>query len=345
MIEGESGLLSVYPADQRPRYEPSKRRVTFHNGAVAVTYSADKPDLLRGPNHDLAWADELAAWRYADAWDQLMFGLRIGDHPRVVVTTTPRPIPLIRNLVKRTDGSVRVVTGSTYDNMANLSPDFITEMRRRYENSRLGRQELYAEILDDVDGALWDRDQIDAARVTDIPSLRKIVVAVDPAVTSSEDSNETGIIVAGADTQGHGYVLDDRSLKASPGDWAAAAIAAYHTHRADSIVAEANQGGDMVRHLLATVDSRVPVRLVRASRGKRTRAEPVAALYEQGRCHHVGMLSTLEDQLCSWVPDVSGSPDRLDALVWAFTDLLIDGARTPAPVVPASLEQTSPWRI
>lgn len=345
MVEGESGLLSVFPPDQRPRYEPSKRRVTFHNGAVAVTYSADKPDLLRGPNHDLAWADELAAWRYPDAWDQLMFGLRIGDSPRVVVTTTPRPIPLIRDLAARTDGSVKVTRGSTYDNVANLSPDFVEEMRRRYENSRLGRQELYAEIIDDMDGALWNREWLEECRVTSVPPLRRIVVAVDPAVTATEESAETGIVVAGVDEHGRGYVLDDRSLRASPNEWASAAIAAYHTHHADTIVAEANQGGDLVKHLLGTVDRRVPVKLVRASRGKRTRAEPVAALYEQRNIHHVGMFAHLEDQLCSWVPDLSNSPDRLDALVWALTELIVDGRREPAVVAPASLTQQSPWRL
>lgn len=345
MVEGESGLLSVFPPEQRPRYEPSKRRVTFHNGATAVTYSADKPDLLRGPNHDLAWADELAAWRYPDAWDQLMFGLRIGKAPRAVVTTTPRPIPLIRDLAQRTDGTVVVTRGSTYDNVANLSADFVREMRRRYENSRLGRQELYAEIIDDMDGALWNREWLEECRVTAAPPLRRIVVAVDPAVTSTEESAETGIVVAGVDDRGRAYVLDDRSLRASPNDWATEAIASYHTHRADLIVAEANQGGDLVKQLLGTVDRRVPVKLVRASRGKRTRAEPVAALYEQRRVHHVGMFAQLEDQLCSWVPDLSNSPDRLDALVWALTDLVVDGQRQAEVVVPASLTQESPWRF
>ena len=345
MIEGASGLLSVFPPGQRPTYEPSKRRVTFHNGAIAVAYSADEPDRLRGPNHDLAWADELAAWRYMDAWDQLMLGLRLGDHPRVVVTTTPRPIPLIRRLAADKTGKVQLTTGSTYENAGNLSQDFIDEMRRRYEGTRLGRQELEAQIIDDVDGALWERDRIDADRVHTPPPMRRIVVAVDPAVTSGEDSNETGIIVAGADSDGHGYVLDDRTLRASPNDWAAAAVAAYHTHNADVIVAEANQGGDLVQAIIRSIDQRVPVRLVRASRGKRTRAEPVAALYEQHKVHHVGFFTMLEDQLCSWVPDVSSSPDRLDALVWAFTELLVDGQRAPAVAAPISMTQTSPWRL
>jgi len=345
MIEGASGLLSVFPPDRRPVYEPSKRRVTFANGATAVAYSADRPDRLRGPNHDLAWADELAAWRYMDAWDQLMLGLRLGDHPRVVVTTTPRPIPIVRRLAGDDTGKVHLTTGSTYENARNLSPEFIDEMRRRYEGTRLGRQELEAQIIDDVDGALWERANIDEHRAHQTPPLRRIVVAIDPAVTSGEDSAETGIVVAGVDSQGRGYVLDDRSLRASPGDWAAAAVAAYHTHKADVIVAEANQGGDLVSTLIRTVDDRVPIRMVRASRGKRTRAEPVAALYEQGKVHHVGFLTLLEDQLCSWVPDVGDSPDRLDALVWALTELMIDGARAAPVVAPASLTQTSPWRL
>jgi len=345
MIEGASGLLSVFPPDRRPSYEPSKRRVTFSNGATAVAYSADKPDRLRGPNHDLAWADELAAWRYMDAWDQLMLGLRLGDQPRVVVTTTPRPIPIVRRLAADDTGKVHLTTGSTYENAANLSPEFIDEMRRRYEGTRLGRQELEAQIIDDVDGALWERANIDEHRSHQPPPLRRVVVAIDPAVTAGEDSAETGIVVAGVDSAGRGYVLDDRSLRASPGDWAAAAVAAYHTHKADVIVAEANQGGDLVSTLIRTVDDRVPVRMVRASRGKRTRAEPVAALYEQGKVHHVGFLTALEDQLCSWVPDIGDSPDRLDALVWALTELMIDGARAAPVVAPASLTQSSPWRL
>ena len=345
MIEGESGLLAVFPPGQRPRYEPSKRRVTFHNGATASAFSADEPDRLRGPNHDLAWADELAAWRYVDAWDQLMLGLRLGDHPRVVVTTTPRPTELIRRLARSDDGTVHATTGSTYENAANLAADFIAEMRRRYEGTRLGRQELEAQILDDVEGALWDRAVIDETRTTNTPPLRRIVVAIDPAVTSGENSDETGIVVAGVSQDGEAYVLDDRTMRASPNDWASAAVAAYHRHNADLIVAEANQGGDLVENVLKAVDPRVPVHLVRASRGKRTRAEPVAALYEQRRAHHVGFFPELEDQLCSWVPDIGSSPDRLDALVWALTDLVVDRARVAPVVVPASLEQVSPWRM
>lgn len=345
MIEGASGLMSVFPPDRRPVYEPSKRRVTFSNGAIATAFSADQPDRLRGPNHDLAWADELAAWRYVDAWDQLMLGLRLGDRPRAVITTTPRPLPLIRRLAASTDGTVHLTRGSTFENAANLSPEFIDEMRRRYEGTRLGRQELEAQIIDDVDGALWDRETLDATRTIEHPAFERVVVAVDPAVTSGDDSDETGIIVVALGRDGHGYVIDDSTLRASPTDWARAVIAAYHRHHADAVICEANQGGDLISTVLRTVDDRVPIRLVRASRGKRTRAEPVAALYEQQRVHHVGFFPQLEDQLCSWVPGVGSSPDRLDALVWALTDLIVEGPRSAPVVAPVSLTQTSPWRF
>lgn len=345
MIEGESGLLRVFPPDQRPHYEPSKRRVTFHNGASASAYSADEPDRLRGPNHDLAWADELAAWRYSDAWDQLMLGLRIGEHPRCVVTTTPRPVEVIRRLMTTKDGTVHVTRGSTYENQKNLASAFIDEMRRRYEGTTLGRQELHAEILDDLEGALWQRTMFDQNRVHHHTQLRRVVVAVDPATTSRSNSNETGIVVAGIGVDGKGYVLDDKTIRGTPDEWGRAAVSAYHTYQCDRIVAEANQGGDMVRHTLMTVDRNAPIKLVHASRGKRTRAEPVAALYEQGKVHHVGYLSALEDQMCNWVPDLSDSPDRLDALVWALTELMIDGARQAPPVVPISMEQQSPWKV
>ena len=346
MIEGESGLLSIYPAHQRPRYEPSKRRITFHNGSVATAFTADEPDRLRGPNHDLAWADELAAWRYPEAWDMLMFGLRIGRYPRAVVTTTPKPIPIIRRLVATDDGSVHLTKGSTFDNRTNLAASFLREVLARYEGTRLGQQELYAEVLDDVEGALWDRQMLEDHRVTNHPPLSRIVVAIDPAAGGKAESAETGIVTVGvSEEEGHGYVLDDNSLRGSPNDWGRAAIAAYHSHKADLIVAEANQGGDMVLHTLRTVDPEVPVKMVHASRGKRTRAEPVVALYEQGRIHHLGFHADLEDQLCSWVPDVSNSPDRLDALVWGFTELMISGPREAPAVVPVSMTAPSQWRL
>jgi phage terminase large subunit-like protein len=341
MIEGESGLLSVFPNNERPRYEPSKRRITFSNGAIATAFSADEPDRLRGPNHDLAWCDELAAWRYPDAWDMLIFGLRIGDQPQALVTTTPRPTKIIRELVKRHD--VVVTRGSTFENKQNLAPSFLHEITERYEGTRLGRQELHAEILDDVDGALWNRDMIERARTSTMPDMKRIVVAIDPAVSSKEHSAETGIIAAGVDQAGHGYVLEDVSKKGTPLEWASEAVAAYHRLKADRIVAEANQGGDMIRHTLDTVDRNIPIRLVHASRGKRVRAEPIAALYEQNKIHHVGSFPELEDQLCSWVPDVSNSPDRLDALVWALTELVVDGAKRATTIAPINIEQTNPW--
>jgi len=342
MIEGESGLLGIFPPNERPVYEPSKRRITFSNGALATTFSADEPDRLRGPNHDLAWCDELAAWRYPEAWDMLNFGLRIGKNPRVVATTTPRPTLLIKNLIGRAD--VHVTRGSTFDNAANLATAFLDEVTARYEGTRLGRQELHAEILDDVEGALWNRDMLDGNRVTEVPYLKRIVVAIDPAISSNADSAETGIVAIGIDERDQGYVLEDRSIKGTPDEWARQAIALYHTIKADKIIAESNQGGDMVKHTLATVDKNVPIRLVHASRGKRTRAEPVAALYEQGKIHHVGAFNLLEDQLCSWVPGEGPSPDRLDALVWGATELLV-GTQMPPAVLPSGLSQSNPWAI
>jgi len=345
MIEGESGLLGIYPAHQRPRYEPSKRRVTFHNGAIASAFTADEPDRLRGPNHDLAWADELAAWRYPEAWDMLMFGLRIGAYPRVVATTTPKPIPLIRRLLALKDDSIHITRGSTFDNKDNLAPSFLSEILARYEGTRLGLQELYAEVLDDIEGALWDRDMLENNRVSTPPEFVRVVVAIDPAAGGKAESSETGIVTVGLGTDGHGYVLDDSTLRGSPNDWGRAAIAAYHRHKADQIVAESNQGGDMVLHTLRTVDETVPVKMVHASRGKRTRAEPVVALYEQGKIHHLGFYSLLEDQLCSWVPDISASPDRLDALVWACSELMVSGSRVAPTVAPFSMTAPSQWKV
>ena len=335
MVEGESGLMAVAPDDMRPLYEPSKRRITFPGGAICTTYSADEPDRLRGPQHDAAWADELAAWRYPGAWDQLMFGLRLGDDPRCVVTTTPRPTKQIRELLAA--ATTAVTRGSTYDNAANLAPAFMESILAKYEGTRLGRQELYAEILDDVPGALWTLAMLDAARAgcpSPIPQAERLVVAVDPAITSGEDSDETGIIVAGRRGK-EAYVLADLTCRLSPDGWARRAVAAYHEHKADRIVAEANQGGDMVRSVLRTVDPTVPVKLVHATRGKRVRAEPIAALYEQGRVFHAGVFAEMEDQLVTWTPDSPTSPDRLDALVWALTDLDLSrptGVRTvPGP--------------
>jgi len=327
MVEGESGILAISPQWDRPRWEPSRRRLTWRNGAIATFYSADEPERLRGPQHDTAWCDELAAWRYPQTWDMLMFGLRLGDDPCVVVTTTPRPTSLIRALLK--DPSVVVTRGSTYENRPNLAPHFLEQIIRKYEGTRLGRQELEAEILDEVPGALWTHGLIDAGRVRAPPELTRVVVAIDPAVTSDEQSNETGIIVAGKDAKLHGYVLADASGRYPPTEWARTAIAAYRAFNADRIVAEVNNGGDMVENTIRMVDPHMPFTAVRATRGKAIRAEPIAALYEQGRVHHVGGFAELEDQMTAFAVDLDRgmagySPDRVDALVWAFTELLVE---------------------
>jgi phage terminase large subunit-like protein len=319
MVEGQSGILSCCPPHAYPKYEPSKRRVTWPNGAIATTYSADEPDRLRGPQHDLAWADELAAWQYPDTWDMLQFGLRLGADPRCCVTTTPRPVRMVRELM---DAKTTVITrGTTYENRENLAPSFFDRIVARYEGTRLGRQELNAEVLDDNPFALWQRDRIDELRVVQAPELARVVVAVDPQAGDTENAAETGIIVAGIGTDGHGYVIADKTIRASPDTWAKEVIAAYHLFRADRVVAEINQGGAMVEHTLRTVFPNVPYIGVHASRGKQIRAEPIAALYEQGRVHHVGQFPDLEDQLVNWVPGAEESPDRLDSLVWALTEL------------------------
>lgn len=327
MVEGESGLLAIAPPWDRPLYEPSKRRLTWPNGATATTFSADEPERLRGPQHDFAWCDELAAWRYPEAWDMLMFGLRLGDDPRAVVTTTPRPTGLIRALLA--DPKVVMTHGTTAENRANLAPAFLEQIVKRYEGTRLGRQELDAEILEDMPGALWQRGGIEGARLSAAPELVRVLVAIDPAAGSGEHADETGIIVAGRDAGGHGYVLADASGRYAPAEWARAAITAYGTHAADRIVAEVNNGGEMVEATLRMVDPNVPFSAVRAARGKAARAEPVAALYEQGRVHHIGALPQLEDQMCAFTANFDRnaagfSPDRVDALVWALTELLVE---------------------
>jgi phage terminase large subunit-like protein len=325
MIEGESGLLAIAPDARRPRYEPSKRRLTWPNGAIATAYSAEEPDRLRGPQHDAAWCDELAVWRHDASWDMLMLGLRLGRDPRCVVTTTPKPGRLIRALVK--DPTVAITRGATFDNADNLAPAFLDAIVKRYRGTRLGRQELLAELLEDVPGALWSRDAIERGSVAVAPVLTRIVVAIDPAASSGDGADETGIVVAGIDGSGHGYVLDDLSGRFAPHEWARRAVAAYKSHAADRIVAEVNNGGDMVEATLRVIDPNASYRAVHASRGKAVRAEPVAALYEQGRVHHVGRLPTLEDQMCEFTGasdrDGRASPDRVDALVWAITDLMI----------------------
>lgn len=329
VVEGESGVLACAPPWNRPHYEPSKRRITWPNGAIATTYSADEPDRLRGPQHTRAWCDEIAAWRYGpETWSNLMFGLRLGANPQWVATTTPRPVRLVRELIDQP--GVVVTRMTTYDNAANLAPAFLDEIVRQYEGTRLGRQELMAELLEDVPGALWSRAQIEELRIKpkDRPEMVRIVVAVDPAVTSGDDADMTGIVVCGRGTDGKGYVLEDLTCRKSPDAWARDVVKAYHKWEADRIVAETNQGGEMCELVIRTVDSSVSYKPVHASRGKRTRAEPIAALYEQGKVFHVGAFPDLEDQMTTYVPDdFEGSPDRVDALVYALTELILE-ART-----------------
>ena len=326
MEVGDSSILQRSPPWFKPQYEPTKRRLTWPNGAMAMIYSGDEPNQLRGPQHDKAWVDELAKFKYPqETWSNLTLGLRIGPRPQALVTTTPRPIRLIRDLIA--SPTTVDVRRPTWDNLAHLSPAYVQNVISPMRGTRLGRQELEGEILDDVPGAIWKREHIEANRVAVAPDLAVVVVAIDPSATSSETSDEAGIVVAGLGANGHGYVLDDRTLRASPHGWGSAAVKAYHRWKADHIVAETNNGGEMVELTIRTVDANVPYRGVHASRGKRTRAEPVAALYEQGRMHHVGAFPELEDECCSWEPG-DASPNRMDALVWAFTDLMLG----PEPV-------------
>ncbi len=329
LVEGDSGLLSIYPPAEGPIYEPSKRRLTWSNGAVATLFNATEPNQLRGPQFDLAWSDELAKWRYArETWDQLQFGLRLGDHPQQIVTTTPRPIELVKAIVGEKEGSVKVTRGRTMDNAANLAAPFLKKIRERYEGTRLGRQELDAEILGDIPNALWNLETIDLYRTrTEPENFTQLVVAVDPAITDTESSDEHGIVVAGVvqekDEQ-DGYVLEDASIRGTPKEWATAAIAAYDNWEANCIVVETNQGGDMVKNTIHSVRKNVPVVEVRATRGKHVRAEPVSSLYQQGRIHHVGAFVELETQMTLMTSagyEGEGSPDRVDALVWAFTKM------------------------
>lgn len=330
MVEDpKSGILAVSPPNNRPLWESSKRRLTWPNGAVATIYSGDEPDQLRGPQHDLAWCDELAKFKYADdAWSNLMFGLRIGD-PHCLVTTTPRPIKKVRELVKQ--DNVTVTSGHTHENLANLAPSFRQEVMARYEGTRLGRQELAAELLEDVEGALWEYGWIDQHRVKEAPELTRVVVGIDPSGSDDEGASEQGIITAGVapcackgngTVEQHAFVLRDASGHRTPDQWARVAIACYDEFSADRIVAESNFGGAMVEATIRGAGPGVPYRALTASRGKAIRAEPIAAFYEQGKVHHVGAFPVLEDQLCTWVPGEGRSPDRLDALVWTLTELL-----------------------
>ncbi len=323
MIEGKSGLLAIHADDERPRYEPSKRLLTWPNGSIAQIFSADDPQGLRGPQFDAAWCDELAKWKYADeVWDMLAFALRLGDNPRVAVTTTPRPVPLLKRLLA--DAATAVSLTRTKDNRAHLARSFWKDVVARYGGTRLGRQELDGELIDDDPDALFRRDLIEKARVVTAPEMIRVVVAVDPPASHGKRSNACGIVCVGLGSDGRAYVLDDCSVNgARPAQWAAKVVALYQSRRADRVVAEVNQGGAMVEQVLREVDADVAFRAVHATRGKQARAEPVAALYEQGRVSHAGTFPELEDEMCTAIRDGAKSPDRLDALVWAVTDLML----------------------
>jgi len=332
MVElGDSSILKVAPPWFRPVYEPSKRRLTFPNGSICIIYSGDEPDQLRGPQHQKAWVDELAKFKYPEeTWDNLEFGLRLGDNPQVICTTTPRPIRIIKDLIA--DKRTVETRGNTLDNASNLNPLFLDRMLTKYQGTRLGRQELNGDILDDNPNALWKRPLIEEARVASAPDLDRVVVGVDPAVTSSTTSNDTGIIVAGVNKKfldpktgkklPHYYILGDYTIHGTPHQWALAVVSAFHKHQADKVVGETNNGGDLVESNIKSVEANIPYTKVHASRGKAPRAEPVSSLYEQGRVHHVGYYAELEDQQCDWVQGEGESPDRIDALVWAITELM-----------------------
>ena len=337
MIEGVSGILAAHPKDFRPHYEPSKRKLTWPNGATALVFNATEPDQLRGPQFDTAWLDEMAKWRYIqETWDMLQFGMRLGDDPEQLITTTPKPLPLIREILKYP--YTHVTRGSTYDNKANLAPSFFAQVVSKYEGTRLGRQEIEAEILDDVPNALFSRANIDRNRVRSLPELDRIVVGVDPSGTEGDEekrSDEVGIVVAGRSPDKHGYVIDDRSINDRPEKWARAVLDAYDLYEADEIVVETNFGGAMVEAVIRSVPGggSVPIKKVTASRGKHIRAQPVASLYEQDRIHHLGSFGALEDQLCLFTPDCymgGRSPDRADAGIWALTDLLVQPIKRTA---------------
>ena len=326
-VEGESGLQAVLNRYGAIRgYNRTQGQIRLRNQSIIQIFSGEEPERLRGPQHHGAWVDELAAFRYLrEAWDQLQFGLRLGDHPQVIVSTTPKPRPLIKELLARSDGSVVCTRGSTFDNAKNLAPTALAEFLARYEGTRLGRQELYGEVLEDVEGALWTLASIEACRVDEARDIVRRVISVDPAVTNTSNSDETGIVVGSRDRAGHGYVEADLSMRGTPLEWATRVVAAFDEYECDNVIVEVNQGGDMVTQTLRTVRSHLPIREIRASKGKRLRAEPISSLYEQGRIHHVGVLADLESQMTTWTPDDVKSPDRLDALVHGLTDLMDGG--------------------
>ncbi len=332
MIEGVSGLMSVHPPDQRPVLEISKSQLVWPNGSIAQFFSAEDPEGLRGPQFDAAWCDELGRWKRGQrAWDMLQFGLRLGTVPRQVVTTTPRATPLLKRIIA--DEATAMTRARTVDNAAHLAPAFIAEVTRMYVGTALGRQELDGEVVTERPDSLWQRKWMVEARTTIPPEMRRIVVAVDPPVTATENADTCGIVVAGLGPDNRAYVLADRSLQGrDPATWARAVIAAFRDFSADRIVAEANQGGDLVVNVIRQVDANAPVKKVHASRGKFARAEPISALYAEGRVVHVGEFPALENQMCDFGPEglsEGRSPDRVDALVWALTELMLTTVRDP----------------
>lgn len=336
IVEGESGILSVFPERFRPKYEPSKRRLTWENGSQMFLFSGEEPDQMRGPQFHKAWVDELAKYKYPqEAWDMLEFALRLGDNPQIVVTTTPRPIKIIMDLLKDPDCVVTV--GTSYENYGNLAEKYIRRVIRKYEGTRLGRQELNAEILSDAPGALWTRSMLEAVKVKRMPQLTKIGVSIDPSVTSTEDSDECGIVIGGIGVDGDCYIFSDRSGTFSPDQWANVAVSGYDEFEADIMVAEANNGGDLVETTIRTVDKDrlVNFRKVTASRGKHIRAAPVAALFEQNRVHILGSMPEMEDQLVGFTNKGyigGGSPDRAEAMIWLVTALMLKKRRRSVDV-------------
>lgn len=332
MVEGCSGLLAVHPPSERPIFYPSRGELVWPNGAIGQLFSAENPDSLRGPQFDAAWCDELAKWRLGpEVWDMLQFALRLGRDPRAVVTTTPRAASMLRQLLA--DDRVAVTRARTTDNRGNLAATFLAEMERRYAGTELGRQELDGELIEDLAGALWQRQWLDEARREAAPEMRRVVVGVDPPVSARESSDACGIIAAGRGVDGGFYVLADRTVQGrAPNEWARAAVACYRDFVADRIVAEVNQGGDLVDAVVRQIAPELVIRQVRATRGKWLRAEPVAALYAQGRVAHVGVHRELEEQMLAFNGDgLAGgrSPDRVDALVWAITELIDEAPAAP----------------
>ena len=326
-FNGESGIVNIIDKEllAHKGYNKTNAEVLFYNGSRIIGFPAIEPDRLRGVQFHRVWCDELASWRYRETFDNLLMALRLGQNPKCIITTTPRPLPLIKELISRPD--VLKITGSTFENEKNLAKSTIAMFKERYEGTRIGQQELYAEILEDVEGSLFKRENIENNRIksTDIPDLQKIVIAVDPAVTSNANSDETGIVIVGRGVDNKYYVLDDRSGVYTPDDWIKKVIALYYEYEANYIVAEVNNGGDLIERLLRVSDDKVPYKPVRSSKGKMLRAEPVSSLYEQNKVSHVGLWKELEEQMCTYTGSTTNSPDRLDALVFGITSLMSSG--------------------